>query len=517
MTAALAAAHFAGMHLVVIWDSSAHCPTDFHDCWQVRQPWPSWLRCRSVHIVGQNSLEAKQLTERFHLDLADMSGFAACDVLLREMHSEVAKLLQKDGKLVPEPLDDTLLAMWVVWQPAQRCIESAQKYMTLVREKSGCERVAGIHYRRGDLKKLMIKSYGKKGNDGQTVDYERFDQEFVKEAKQLLEQGHALIICTDTVDGFQFWSHELKGSSNFYFNPSSETRAMNSHGQVPHELRQTSHEEFTTDLCLLMQCERFLGTSESTVRHVVMYGRQQPFSDAKIIGLVPYAFRHLTGTATTEVRNLAKRLALRWHTAPTRGTCEWLSLSDDHALILAALPQQAVEELWSCMMNRMQKSRDLSVHGSWLGATELPLCIEAARSEWKALSKATAGQRAGRRPAGFLSAVTWTRMREWCMSQGQTCPLSWGDRFIMVTRENLMSDMTLLRMLGQADAGTVSVMTEEPDVVETPSASSSGPSESAGTRNRRDVPFPPRAMQVAVSRPKWPEPPAAPPAKRPRM
>jgi hypothetical protein len=501
MTAALAAAHFAGMHLVVIWNKSAHCPTDFHDCWQVRQPWPSWFRCRSVHIVGQNSLEAKQLTERFHLDLADMSGFAACDVLLREMHSEVAKLLQKDGKLLPEPLDDTLLAMWHVWQPAQRCIESAQQYMTLVREKSGCERVAGIHYRRGDLKKLMLKSYGKKGSDGQTVDYERFDQEFVKEAKQLLEQGHALIICTDTVDGFQFWSHKLKGSSNFYFNPSSETRAMNSHGQVPHELRQTSHEEFTTDLCLLMQCERFLGTSESTVRHVVMYGRQQPFSDAK----------------TTEVRNLAKRLALRWRTAPTRGTCEWLSLSDDHALILVALPQQAVEELWSCMMNRMKQARDPSVHGSWLGATELPLSIEAARREWKALSKATAGHRAGRRPAGFLSAVTWTRMREWCMSQGETCPLSWGDRFIMVTRENLMSDMTLLRMLGQADAGTVSVMTEEPDVAETPSASSSGPSESAGTRNRRDVPFPPRAMQVAVSRPKWPVPPAAPPAKRPRM
>lgn len=517
MTAALAAAHFAGMHLVVIWDPSVHCPTDFHDCWQVRQPWPSWFRCRSVHIVGQDSVESKELTERFHLDLADMSGFAACDVLLREMHSEVVKLLLKDGKPSPAPLDDTLLAMWHVWQPAQRCMESAQQYLTFVKENSGCERVAGIHYRRGDLKKLMQKSYGKRGSEGQKVDYERFDMEFVEEAKQLLEQGHALVICTDTVDGFQFWTQKLNGSSNFYFNPSSETRAKNSHGQVLHGLRQTSHEEFTTDLCLLMQCERFLGTSESTVRHVVMYGRQQPFSDAKIIGLVPWGFRHITGKATTEMRNLAKRLALRWRTAPTRGSCEWLSLSDEHALILVALPEQAVVELWRCMMNRMMQARDLSVHGSWLGASELPLSIEAARTEWKALSKTTAGHRAGRRPAGFLSAVAWTRMREWCMGQGETCPLSWGDRFIMVTRENLMSDMTLLRMLGQADAGTVSVMTEEPDVAETASASSSGPGELAGIRNRGDVPFPPRALQIAVSRPKWPVPAAAPPAKRPRL
>ena len=517
MTAALAAAHFAGMHLVVIWDASVHCPTDFHDCWQVRQPWPSWFRCRSMHIVGQNSLEAQELRERFQLDLADMSGFAACDVLLRELHSEVGKLLQQDGKPAPEPLDDTLLAMWHVWQPAQRCVESAQQYVSFVKENSGCGMVAGVHYRRGDLKKLMQKSYGKKGSEGQTVDYERYDQEFVEEAKQLLADGYALIICTDTVDGFQFWTQKLKGCPNFYFNPSSETRAMKSRGQVPHELRQTSHEEFTTDLCLLMQCDRFLGTSESTVRHVVMYGRQQPFTDAKIIGLVPWGFRHITGKATTEVRNLAKRLALRWSTAPTRGSCEWLSLSDEHVLILVALPEQAVVELWGCMMNRMLQARDPSVHGSWLGASELPPSIEAARREWKALSKSTAGHRAGRRPAGFLSAVSWTRMREWCMSQGETCPLSWGDRFIMVTRENLMADMTLLRMLGQADAGTVSVMTEEPEVPETPSASSSGPRESAGTRSRGDVPFPPKAMQVAVSRPKWAVPAPAPPAKRQRL
>ena len=174
-------------------------------------------------------------------------------------------------------------------------------------------------------------------------------------------------------------------------------------------------------------------------------------------------------------------------------------------------------ELWGCMMNRMLQARDPSVHGSWLGASELPPSIEAARREWKALSKSTAGHRVGRRPAGFLSAVSWTRMREWCMSQGETCPLSWGDRFIMVTRENLMADMTLLRMLGQADAGTVSVMTEEPEVPETPSASSSGPRESPGIRSRGGVPFPPQAMQVAVSRPKWAVPAPAPPAKRQRL
>ena len=103
------------------------------------------------------------------------------------------------------------------------------------------------------------------------------------------------------------------------------------------------------------------------------------------------------------------------------------------------------------------------------------------------------------------------------MSQGETCPLSWGDRFIMVTRENLMADMTLLRMLGQADAGTVTVMTEEPLVPFTASASSSGPRESAVIRSRGDVPFPPKAMQVAVSRPKWAGSPSAPPAKRQRL
>ena len=85
----------------------------------------------------------------------------------------------------------------------------------------------------------------------------------------------------------------------------------------------------------------------------------------------------------------------------------------------------------------------------------------------------------------------------------------------MVTQENLMADMTLLRMLGQADAGTVSVMTEEPEVPETPSASSSGPRESTGIRSRGDVPFPSKAMQVAV--PKWAVPAPAPPAKRQRL
>ena len=517
MTAALAAAHFAGLHLVVIWDPSVHCPTDFHDCWQVRQRLPSWFRCRSIHIVGQRSQEAQELRERFQLDEADMTGFATCDVLLRELHSEVRKLLQQDGKPEPEPLDDTLLAMWQMWQPAQRCVQSAEQFVSFVKENSGCDLVAGVHYRRGDLKTLMQKSYGKQGSEGQTVDYERYDQEFVQSAKLLLLCGYALIICTDTLDGFQFWSNKLKGCDHFYFNPSSESRAKKSHAQMPHELRQTTHEEFTTDLCLLMQCDRFLGTSESTVRHVVMYGRQQPFCDPKIIGLVPWGFRHITGKATNDVRNLAKRLALRWSTAPTRGSCEWLSLSDEHALILVALPEQAIMELWGCMMNRMLQARDPSVHGSWLGATELPASVEAARRQWKALSKATAGHRAGRRPAGFLSAVTWTRMREWCMSQGETCPLSWGDRFIMVTRENLMADMTLLRMLGQADAGTVTVMTEEPLVPFTASASSSGPRESAVIRSRGDVPFPPKAMQVAVSRPKWAGSPSAPPAKRQRL
>ena len=80
-----------------------------------------------------------------------------------------------------------------------------------------------------------------------------------------------------------------------------------------------------------------------------------------------------------------------------------------------------------------------------------------------------------------------------------------------------MADITLLRTLGQADAGTVSVMTEEPEVADTPSASSSGPRESAGKPSRGDVPFPPVAMQVAVSRPKWAVAPPAPEAKRQRL
>ena len=96
------------------------------------------------------------------------------------------------------------------------------------------------------------------------------------------------------------------------------------------------------------------------------------------------------------------------------------------------------------------------MHGSWLGAMELPPSIEAARREWKAISKADESRPCvGRRPAGFLSAVTWTRMREWCLSQGETCPLSWCDRFIMVTRESLMADMTLMGILGHAQSDTV--------------------------------------------------------------
>ena len=50
--------------------------------------------------------------------------------------------------------------------------------------------------------------------------------------------------------------------------------------------------------------------------------------------------------------------------------------------MLADLPEQAVVDLWDCMMRRMTQARDPSVHGSWLGAMELPPSIEAARREW---------------------------------------------------------------------------------------------------------------------------------------
>ena len=124
---------------------------------------PAWIRCRGLHIVGKASDEAQELRERFHLQRADMTGFATCDVLLRELHSQVRKLLLQDGKPAPEPLDDTLLALWQMWQPAPRCLAAAEEYVAWVKEDSGCELVAGVHYRRGDLKALMLKTYGKTG------------------------------------------------------------------------------------------------------------------------------------------------------------------------------------------------------------------------------------------------------------------------------------------------------------------------------------------------------------------
>ena len=517
MTAAMAAAHFAGMHLVVMWDPSAHCPTSFHDCWHVRQPMPAWIRCRGLHIVGKASDEAQELRERFHLQRADMTGFATCDVLLRELHSQVRQLLLQDSKPPPEPLDDTLLALWHMWQPAPRCWAAAEEYVAWVKEDSGCELVAGVHYRRGDLKALMLKTYGKTGCQAKQLDYTRYDQEFLDDVRQMLEEGYAVIVCTDTVAGLQFWSTHLPGAQNLYFNTRTRSHELPRPGSGKQDLRQTSHEQFTTDLCQMMQCDRFLGTSESTVRHVVMYGRQLPFAQAKVIGLAPWGFRHLTGQGVVDIRNLAVRIAPRWSATPTRGSCEWLSLSDEHVRILADLHEQAVVDLWDTMMKRMMVARDPSVHGSWLGAMELPPSIEAARREWKAVSQAADSRRRGRRPAGFLSAVTWTRMREWCMSQGETCPLSWGDRFILVARENLMADMTLMRMLGHAQSDTVTFMNQAPEeVVETPGSSSTSTHVPAAPPGRGQVPFPPKAMQIAVSRPKWAATSAAPEAKRPR-
>ena len=241
-----------------------------------------------------------------------------------------------------------------------------------MKEDSGCELVAGVHYRRGDLKQLMLKTYGKKGSQGQTVDYARYDQEFVSDVQQLLEDGYAVIICTDTSDGLQFWSTNLQGNRNLYFNSQERSHALPRPGAATGDLRQTSHEQFTRDLCVMMQCDRFLGTSESTVRHVVMYGRQKPFTQAKVIGLVPWGFRHITGQAVVDIRNLAARIAVRWSTAPTRGSCEWHCLSDEHVRVLADLPEQAVVDLWDSMKRRMTQACDPSVHGSWLGAMELP-------------------------------------------------------------------------------------------------------------------------------------------------
>ena len=80
-----------------------------------------------------------------------------------------------------------------------------------------------------------------------------------------------MIVCTDTVAGMQFWSTNLPGAQKFYFNTKTRSHELPRPVSGTQDLRQTSHEQFTTDLCLMMQCDRFLGTSESTVRHVVMY------------------------------------------------------------------------------------------------------------------------------------------------------------------------------------------------------------------------------------------------------
>ena len=87
----------------------------------------------------------------------------------------------------------------------------------------------------------------------------------------------------------------------------------------------------------------------------------------------------------------------------------------------------------------------------------------------------------------------------------------------MVTRDGLMADMTLMGILGHAQSDTVTFMNPQPhEVVQTPGTSSSSSHVTAAPAAKRGVPFPPKAMQLSVSRPKWAVPSEAPAAKRPR-
>jgi hypothetical protein len=448
---AMTAAHFSGSEVIAIWGWSNQCPAMFADCWELAQ-WDTNHKCKALTIVERDSEEHKAALQGLSRTEADMFGFGSADTCLHNFVKNINDTRSLEGKTPVKDCWPVLRSYWQLLRPVEVVRHVAEEIFEWMLADLNRTRMLGVHFRRGDLKALMLKQHDRRLQD---VSYEEFDQEFFSSVESKIQEGYAVYLAVDTAESMAAWrkvfpkrgvvvmQEDIKHHKGYKWLEGQFADKGFKNGA-----REFGQLAFAFDVEMLRRCDSFLGTAESSVRQVVMDGRPEPFEDSKLIGVVPYSFLNLCPRLAPAVKKLAFRLAPRWDDGIRTIVGQVLQLSPAAMDILQQIPTESLVKFREALINRLESRVGKDVHGSYLGTVETPPAVEVARNEYKKLQLVSTGK-GKKRHLGFLSAVCWTRLRDMCMHDSRPCPLPTGEMFRLYQREEIAGDACLQKFLAE--------------------------------------------------------------------
>jgi hypothetical protein len=306
MTVALWAAHMSEVSLVITWPVSPQCPDTFHSNWKHPVLLEGMKVKEIVFVDPEDNAQWWEMKNKGVNMNGDITGYGSFPRLTELLENAIRNILTMRN-LTMRSLDN-VIPFWSVWQPCHSIQLSAESFVrTLRRNKithGSDQKLIGIHYRRGDMKKLMQQRAYRLGHN---VSYETFDERFKELVTQCLLNKHVIIVATDTREGAAWFLQEFGKyfqTDQIMFGPLSKAAWDPEHcrADASWAVRETSQTAFVQDVVLLSLCDWFVATQESSVRQLVHGLRQIPFQWTEYIGISSRSFELCRGKVSRNCR-----------------------------------------------------------------------------------------------------------------------------------------------------------------------------------------------------------------------
>ena len=229
-------------------------------------------------------------------------------------------------------------------------------------------------------------------------------------------------------------------------------------------VRQTSLSEFMMELYILCQCRVLYGCRFSSVKHILKAGRHKDCTYTDVGSKNPQAWN-----APSEGFNHCMR---RW----LMNNPEALMDHDQYQLPYGHLSLEQIELLRQIRAGELKQLYDYwcslyhncpnstggiqQLHKLQLNSAPCFVHLNDLRIQWDALSKrdktSKSNEHQKRHLPGFLTAVIWTRLRQWCRRASQPCFVCAGDQCMIVPCDEVQIFAFYLNALfGQNELGNL--------------------------------------------------------------